>query len=308
MKLGHTLLSFTVVLMLTIVFSTPAQNTVWVEKSGILVMEMENSKSPVGLWVKKNDGSDWSGTGFYEFTGNTINGGDPKSPLEFRFKITKAGIYGIHLHAFNRLDGAASDKCNDAYVKVDGDYTSGANNVPLAALQKDTKLYSSNSGNIWSWGFQLDGNGADHVAAKYNFKGGEEYLLTISGRSIRFQIDRILFAHNDVNLNDAKAAPESDTLGATPIINNPSQNKAFRPQTHISYINGLLKFNDLRAGAYLMMVTALNGKTVIKKSLYVSAKGNATASLELSRIANGLYITSISGHDLFEGTMILVNK
>ncbi|MFC1476453.1 hypothetical protein ACFL5S_00655 [Fibrobacterota bacterium] len=285
-----------------------SSQTVYKEAGGILVMEMENSKSLMGKWVKKSDGSGWSGSGFYEFTGNDHNGsGSDRDPQEFRFKIAKAGIYGIHLHAYNRLDGQPADKCNDAYVKVTGDYTSGSN-VPLSALTKDTKLYSSNGGNVWAWGFQLDGNGADHVAAKYNFKSGEEYLLTISGRSIRFQIDRILFAHNDVDLNSAKAAPESDTVGATPINNDQPFSKKIETESYITYTNGLLRFNNLQSGTYSVMLTALNGRTILETPLRVAENDRNTASINFDRIVNGAYITRIEGNGLSEKKVIFVNK
>ena len=287
--------------------SVSAQN-VYQEADGILVMEMENSKSPMGKWVKKSDGSGWTGSGFYEFTGNDMNGsGSDRDPQEFRFKIAKAGIFGIHLHAYNRLDGVASDKCNDAYVKVTGDYTSGSN-VPLSALTQNTKLYSSNGGNVWAWGFNLDGNGADHVAAKYNFKSGEDYLLTISGRSIRFQIDRILFAHNDVDLNIAKAAPESDTLVTTSINNNQALSNNNKTGSHITYTNGMLQFNNLQSGTYSVMLTTLNGRTILELPLRVAENGRTTASLNLDRIVNGAYITRIAGNGLSDKKVIFVNK
>lgn len=298
-------------MLLTVTFMlslSVSSQTVYKEAEGILVMEMENSKSPMGKWVKKSDGSGWSGSGFYEFTGNDHNGsGSDRDPQEFRFKIAKAGIYGIHLHAYNRLDGQPADKCNDAYVKATGDYTSGSN-VPLSALTQDTKLYSSNGGNVWAWGFNLDGNGADHVPAKYNFKSGEEYLLTVSGRSIRFQIDRILFAHGDVDLNVAKAAPESDTVGATPINNDQLFNDNMRTGSNITYTNGMLQFKDLQPGTYSVFLTTLNGRTILEMPLRVAENGITTASLNLDRIVNGVYITRIEGNGLLDKKVIFVNK
>ena len=70
--------SLTLISFLLITTLSVSSQTVYKEAEGILVMEMENSKSPMGKWVKKSEGTGWSGSGFYEFTGNTINGGYPK--------------------------------------------------------------------------------------------------------------------------------------------------------------------------------------------------------------------------------------
>lgn len=304
---NSSVLAFIITVILSIsIFS----QTIYKEAGGVLVMEMENSKSPLGKWVKKSNGSGWSGSGMLEFTGNDHNGaGSDRDPQKFHFKITKAGTYGIHPHAFNRLDGQPADKCNDAFVKVTGDYTSGASNVPLSALQKDTKLYSSNGGNVWSWGFQLDGNGADHVAAKYNLKSGEEYALTISGRSIRFQIDRILFAHNDANLNQAKNAKESDTVVTTAISHNTLYNKNIKDGSPISCAKGIVHFTDMQSGTYSVFLTTLSGKTVSQMPLHIAEKSSTTAvSLNIDHIVNGVYITRVVGKGVCEKKVIYLHK
>jgi len=305
MKLGHKLLSFTVVLMLTIVFSAPAQNTVWVEKDGYLIVESESTRSPLGKWVKKTDNPNYTGTCHLEFTGNTINGGNPNSPLHYTFKINKAGVYELKFRCRKRLDGAAGDKCNDAWVRVEGDYTSGGD-ASLEVLKKDTKLYGGPE-NGWGWSAKLDPH-SGKVFAKYNFKSGEIYELVVSGRSIRYNIDRIVFYHSTVNLNPAATAPESDTLGATPVINDPSQNKAFKPQTHISYINGLFKLNDLQTGSYSVFLTTLNGRTIVQIPLHVAETGRTAACLNLDCIVNGVYIARIEGNSVSDKKVIFVNK
>ena len=191
----------------------------WIESGGLLIMEMENTESTLGKWVEINSGdanyvAGATGSGHLEFTGNTINGGTAASPLTYTFKINKGGTYYINLRARKRLDGAAGDKCNDCYIKVAGNFTSGSTHYDVGALKVDTKLYGGNANN-WGWATNLDSAEADHVPAIYNFVAGETYTLTISGRSIRFNLDRIVFRHSSVALATARDAgqPESQREG-----------------------------------------------------------------------------------------------
>jgi hypothetical protein len=109
--------------------------TVYQEDGGLVIMEMENTSSPLGQWIEINPGepnyvSGATGTGHLEFTGNGINGGNPNSPLTYTFQINLAGNYHLNLRARKRLDGEASDKCNDCYVKMAG------NSHPAAATTR----------------------------------------------------------------------------------------------------------------------------------------------------------------------------
>ena len=45
-----------------------AQIDTYIEKNGIVAMEMENTGSPLGLWVKKTDVKGYTGSGYLEFT------------------------------------------------------------------------------------------------------------------------------------------------------------------------------------------------------------------------------------------------
>jgi hypothetical protein len=192
-----------------------AQNKIYQESGGLVIMEMENTPSPLGEWVLKTDNPGHNGDGFLEFTGNSINGGDPNSPLEFRFKINLEGTYDIKLRARKRLDGEPGDKCNDAYVRMEGDFTTGSASVSQEALERDTKLYGGPESG-WGWAGDLDAHDADHTQARYVFKSGQEYRLIVSGRSIRYQIDRIVFMHTSANLEDAVSGPESQLVEDNP--------------------------------------------------------------------------------------------
>ena len=174
-----------------------------------ILIESEYTSSALGMWKKISTGevnyvSGASGGTHLEFTGNTINGGSANSPLVYTFTAPEDGNYRLTIRSRKRLDGAEPDKCNDCWVKLSGDFTSGSA-VPLSVLQSFTKLYGG-SENSWGWASELDGEGADHVPCIYHLKGGESYTFTVAGRSIRYNMDYILIYNNDkYTLNQAQS-------------------------------------------------------------------------------------------------------
>lgn len=197
---------------------------VFIEADGVLVIEAESSKSNPGKWTGKQTIEGFTGKGHIEFTGNKPAGGPAHSPMAYTFKINKAGIYRLHLRAHKRLGDEEPDKCNDAYVRVLGDYRAvgkdeqkekkGPKDATLEVLRKDTKCFGG-AADGWGWAETLDLGGHNNKRApRYHFKAGETYTLVISGRSQRFNIDRIVFCHESVKPSDAKnpEREESDRL------------------------------------------------------------------------------------------------
>ena len=199
-----------------IAFANPLTAAVtYQESGGLVIMEIENTASPLGLWEKKTNFPGYTGSGHLEFNGNKTSSGPATSPLTYTFKINKAGLYYLHFHCLKNInDGQPDDHSNDAYVKVAGDYGAGPNagnehgdDAPLATLQTDTKFYGGNK-NAWAWasGNRLDlgGDGNKRVAV-YDFKASKEYTLTVSGRSKYFNINRIVFRHTDTSTTNAQS-------------------------------------------------------------------------------------------------------
>lgn len=197
----------------------------FLEEDGLLIIEMESTDSPLGLWIEKTDVPGYTGTCHFEFTGNNPSSGPPNSPLSYTFKINMTGNYHLNLRARKRLEGQPADRCNDCYVKMEGDFTSGNPAYPTSTLTQNTKLYGG-AANGWGWATNLDGNGAHNTdAAIYNLKAGETYTLTISGRSQRFNLDRIVLRHSSVSNEDARdpSRPES-RRGSSPATPPPPVN------------------------------------------------------------------------------------
>ena len=188
------------------------EKRVFLEEGGIVAMEAESTGSSLGQWIKKMDVENYEGDCHLEFTGNRPENGPPKSPLKYYFKITKPGIYQLTLRGRKRLISERKDICNDCYVALKGDFEN-ASTTTLDVLRSDTKMFGGRPDN-WGWATLLDVKHKKHPAI-YKLKAGEIYEFTISGRSKNFNIDRILFVHEDVGLIAAqrKNPPESKVAG-----------------------------------------------------------------------------------------------
>lgn len=180
-----------------------AENKVFLESDGIVAIEAESTDSRLGQWKKKTDVKDYKGSGHLEFTGNRPESGPPKSPLKFRFKISQSGKYQLTLRARKRLISEREDICNDCYVALKGEFTS-ATSATKSVLRSDTKMFGGKPDG-WGWTTLLDVDHQKHPAI-YLLKAGETYELTISGRSKNFNIDRILFVHEEVGLTKGQQA------------------------------------------------------------------------------------------------------
>ncbi|MBK1834696.1 hypothetical protein [Roseibacillus ishigakijimensis] len=173
---------------------------VYQERGGIVAMEAEATASPLGEWILKTDVADYKGEGHLEFTGNTITNGPPSSPLSYRFTIKKEGVYNLTLRGRKRLESEREDLSNDCFVSLSGDFAAGGS-AGKEILTTPTKMYGGNA-EEWGWTKMLDVNHKKHEA-KYLLKKGETYELIIQGRSKNFNIDRILFVHEDYGLEKA---------------------------------------------------------------------------------------------------------
>ena len=187
-------------------------DVVFEEKKGVVVFEAESTDSSLRRWEKKRDVDGYTGECHLEFTGNKPESGPPDSPLQYKFRITKAGKYQLTIRARKRLESKRTDISNDCFVALDGDFSAGGE-APLSVLRKDTKMFGGNADG-WGWTRMLDEKHKKYPAI-YNLKAGEIYELTISGRSKNFNIDRILLTHESTNLRKVQNdnPPESERGG-----------------------------------------------------------------------------------------------
>ncbi|WP_146601140.1 hypothetical protein [Novipirellula aureliae] len=231
-----------------------------VESNGLVAIELEETDSPLGLWELKrtNLNNAFSGTGYLEFTGNSPVSGDPKSPLEYQFKINKGGLYYLHLRCAKEVleikGRRRADIANDCYIRVEGDFNAGPNagdahrkDAPLSLLQSDTKFFGGADKKFeWASGNRLDPGGENNKrVAVYHFKAGESYKLVVSGRSQFFKADRLVFRHVDVPVSVAEGIAENPKPEATSTSNRFNKEK----DLFIAQFDSLPDSDDIHAQA-----------------------------------------------------------
>lgn len=206
-----------------------------------VVFEPEVTTSPLGFWKirKKGDvayyassdknAADAINDSYLEFTGNNLNSGPPKSPLSYTFKAPKTGKFRIIMRMLQPLKKISlnseqyepEDKRNDLWIKLEGDFTTACS-YPTMVLKKNKKFWGRG---VRKWGSLIKLE--DHInGAKvqqkvvYNFKEGENYKLTISGRAQGCSIDYILF-YDESKIPDVSVDMHSDPIELLPKTHTP---------------------------------------------------------------------------------------
>lgn len=179
-----------------------------------IFLEAESTASDLQKWivVKKGDKNYVKGTSgeiYLEFMGNKPITGKPNSPLEYQFTAPKTGNFRLMLMSSKRLEGVKSDWCNDAFVRLSGDFES-ASKLTKEALEKDIKILQDGNDETaeleWHWASTAEKDRHVYNDFIYQLKKGEKYTLTLSGRSKRFSIDYIILY--DVDKIDSKKAKQ----------------------------------------------------------------------------------------------------
>lgn len=206
------LIKFRFIYILLILTSCTTQNTFLkkAKKSNIstedfIALEAENTDSNKGKWqvVKESNPNyvkDASQKLYLEFMGNKPITGKPNSPLEYKFTAPKSGKFKLMLMTSKRLEGVRSDWCNDAFVKLNGDFES-ASSLSTEDLKKNIKFLQDGNDEApelkWHWASTAEKERHTYYQIVYNLKEKEEYTLTISGRSQRFSVDYIVLFNVD---------------------------------------------------------------------------------------------------------------
>jgi hypothetical protein len=178
-----------------------------------IIIEAESSQSSLNKWqiVKKGDINYVKGSSketYLEFMGNKPITGKANSPLAYKFTSPKTGNFKLMLMTSKRLEGVKSDWCNDAFVRLSGDYES-ANTLTTEDLQKDIKILQDGNDEVpeleWHWASTAEKDRHVYNEFIYKLKEGETYTLTLSGRSKRFSVDYIILYDTDTfETNEAK--------------------------------------------------------------------------------------------------------
>jgi hypothetical protein len=176
-----------------------------VQKSDFIKLEAEQTRANLGKWQIIREGEPHyvagaSGKAHVEFLGNNPDTGDPDSPLTYTFTAPKNGNFRLLMMSSKRLEGARGDMCNDAYVKMEGDFQS-ATNLDNSVLKNYLKYFQEGSTKTpekaWHWGIRAEQGKHEFFNLIYTLKKGQTYTLTVAGRSQRFSIDYLVLYDND---------------------------------------------------------------------------------------------------------------
>lgn len=171
----------------------------------ILIIEAESTNSTLGNWVliDKDDKHYIEGASqqtFLEFLGNQPAQGPPNSPLDYHFKVKNDGKYRLLIMTSKRLEGKRGDVCNDAWVKFNGPFES-ATDLPLSDLKNYMKFFQKGSTKTpersWQWAISAEKGRHEFHELTYELRKGQDYKLTIAGRSKRFSMDFIIFYNTE---------------------------------------------------------------------------------------------------------------
>ena len=178
-----------------------------------IFIEAEQTQSNLQKWqIVEKGNKDYvtgaSGETYLEFMGNKPITGKANSPLEYQFIAPKTGVFQLMLMTSKRLEGVKSDWCNDAFVKLSGDFES-ANTLRTEDLKKDIKILQDGNDETpeleWHWASTAEKKRHLYNTFQYKLKKGEAYTITLSGRSMRFSVDYIvLYDTNTFETNKAK--------------------------------------------------------------------------------------------------------
>lgn len=182
-------------------------------KKDVVFIEAESTNSKLQKWIlvkkgNKNYVKGASSNTYLEFLGNKPITGKANSPLEYHFTAPKSGNFKLMLMSSKRLEGVKSDWCNDAFVKLSGDFES-ANTFTKEDLKKDIKILQDGNDETeelaWHWASTAEKDRHVYNDFVYQLKKGEKYVITLSGRSMRYSIDFIiLYDVNEYNNKEAK--------------------------------------------------------------------------------------------------------
>lgn len=190
--------------------STPA---IKIQAEDYIFIEAENTTSPLGEWKRITMGDanyidNASGFAQLEFQGNNPDKGAPNSPLSYVFTAPKDGNFRLLMMTSKRLEGVRGDMCNDAFVKMNGNFTS-ATNLPTEELQEYIKYFQEGSTKTpelaWHWSQRAERGRHEFFNLIYHLKKGETYTISLAGRSQRFSVDYlVLYDADKFSLRKAK--------------------------------------------------------------------------------------------------------
>ena len=161
-----------------------AQNDVFVEENGLVVIETE-SLEPIGDWVRESTDSGYTGNGYFRWNGQDYFNDPGRGVLEYKVLISDPGAYNVRIR-MSHLGAPAGDQWNDCWTRM------GDSGPWVKTLHPSANL---NEG--FTFNSLLEPRSGEFESMRYTLSEGE-HTFYISGRSANFRMDRIHFYKDSV--------------------------------------------------------------------------------------------------------------
>ena len=176
----------------------PAQDTIFQEENGLIVIEMESMPPSTG-WALETSRGGFTGSGYYHFVGNNAFGSpNSNTIIIYTVRVDNPGLYNLRMRNQHNFPDHTEE--NDCWISVNGNHFD--------------KMYNSLDGhNRWGWQSALEERG--HQEASYNLFAGDN-TIRIAGRSRGHKLDRMHLYRNGTTDPLSLSAPVSPIVGSVP--------------------------------------------------------------------------------------------
>lgn len=195
----------------------------YIEKEGVVRVDLENPSSISNGWSTANLLSGYEGSGYLVWTAGDNFNTPGIGTIKFSIKINNPGTYQFVWRS-RIAEGTSNTDFNDSWLKINGNdfygkkvgsnqriYPKGVGKTPTpegAGSNGWFKIYMNKVGE-WFWRSSTSDNDPHDIFAKFDTAG--IYVIEISGRSKSHAIDQFVLFKTDKNLSIAQRTAFSET-------------------------------------------------------------------------------------------------
>ncbi len=188
------------------------------DDEGLVIIETEAvtpTTSSEGAWVEETAVADYTGTGYYQWTGTDLLDTPGEGVLTYKIKINSAGTYTFEWRGYN-IPSTSNSENNSVWVRfpdvpaedfyAENRADRSQDSYPIGNTENLTPTLDGSADgwfntlttqrNQWSWRTRTGNNDHD---IKVAFDTPGVYTMEISARSTEFALDRIILYNNSAS-------------------------------------------------------------------------------------------------------------
>lgn len=216
------------------------ESCTFLEKDGIVTIEMESADLSNTYWIKRTDIPGYTGSGYLEYTGGTMTGIVGHSLLTYKIHITEPGRYSFKGRSFG-LGHAA----NDIWARFPhGGVVTMYNGDSTGTKNDEWFKFMVGAQDQWYYFMKTQNHetGETLQDVYVDFPEAGEYMVEFSGRATDFKIDRFTLFNTSGFYGMNLENPESDRINCvntettTPVVTGTIPDQELKPGQTYSYI------------------------------------------------------------------------